>query len=103
MGAAKGTQQNLNRTPTYHFVLMLGLPVIGSVLCSFVSFVGNQYIVEEVAFVHGPDLYCHSSNVTQVGEGLLVLKVVRVCNLAWLPDSLQEMRCVQVQELPLYE
>ena len=89
MGAAEETQQNVNRTLTYHFVLMLWLPVIGSVLCSFVSLVGNQYIVEEVAFVHGPDLYCHSSNVTQVVKGLLVLKVVRVSNLAWLPDSLQ--------------
>lgn len=72
----------------YHFQLMLWLPVLGPVLCSFAGLVGNHNIVKEVALVHGPDLNCNSPDIAQIVEGCLVLKVVRVSNLAGLPDAL---------------
>lgn len=72
-------------------MLVLWLPVVGSVLFSLVSLVGDQNIVKEVALVHGPDFDRHSPNVTQVVERVLVLKVVWVGNLAWLPDTLQDI------------
>ena len=70
-------------------MLMLWLPVVSPVLLSFVCLVGDQHIVKEVALVHGPDLYCHSPNVTQVVQGRLILKVVRVGDLLGLPYTLQ--------------
>ncbi len=76
-------------TSTYHFMLVLWLPVVGPVLLSFVCLVGDQHVVKEVALVHGPDLDCHSPNVTQVVQGRLVLKVVWVGDLLGLPYALQ--------------
>jgi hypothetical protein len=70
-------------------MLVLWLPVVGPVLLSFLCLVGDQHIVKEVALVHGPDLYCHSPNVTQVVQGRLILKVVRVGDLLGLPYALQ--------------
>ena len=76
---------------TYHFKLVLWLPVFGPVLCSLAGLIGNHNIVKEVALVHGPDLNGNSPDVAQVVEGRLVLKVVGVGNLAGLPDALHSL------------